>query len=358
MQYYEPERASIGGYRNEIDSLRAASVLIVLLSHWWSGFAFPINWGMIGVYIFFVISGYVISSSLMIEQAQRRGRLDIPAFYLRRIFRIWPAYFLLIAFLYFSGKGFGDDSVAWHLFFLSDLLPVFTKETATPVHLWSLSVEQQFYLIWPAALLFFSRKSFIFVCVALIVFSLGSRIYFLTAGDNYMAARFFLSSNLDCLAAGGMLAAAERGAFRISTRVMRAIGLIGVIALGYIITVSINGDYHFDAVFSPSVAAILASWLLFELRENRRFASAVSVQPLLLIGKLSYGIYLYHLSVGAWVAGFVDHTSSAFPLVAGIITLTLAFVSWHLVEQPLIALGKRITTSGWQRPQVEATGKP
>lgn len=350
MENYEPDRAIVGTYRFEIDSLRALSVLAVLLSHWWPGFASPINWGMVGVYIFFVISGYVISSSLLAEQAQSRGRINIPAFYLRRTFRIWPAYFLLIAYLYFSGKGFGRDSVVWHLLFLSDIIPVITKEAATPAHLWSLSVEQQFYLLWPILFLNFSKRTFLLACIALILGSIGSRIYFLTAGDNYMAALFFLSSNLDCLAAGGLLAAAEQGMFRLSARAMRAIGIIGSIIIVYIIALSINGDYLSDAAFTRSAVAILTCWLLFELQRNRDFARAVSVQPLLLIGKLSYGIYLYHLNVGYWVADFVDPTSPAFPLAAGIITIALAFASWHLMEQPLIALGKRLASSRSRRP--------
>ena len=357
MQTSEHSQADLSGYRVEIDSLRALSVLAVLLSHWWPGFAYPINWGLVGVYAFFVISGYVISTSLMVEQSKNRGKLDIPAFYLRRAFRIWPAYFLLLAFLYFSGTGFGGDSVVWHLFFLSDFLPVVTGKPSSPIHLWSLSVEQQFYLLWPLAFIFLSRRAFLGACFAMIAVSVVSRIYFATIGDTYFAALFFLSSNLDCLAAGGLLAAMDRGVFRISATAMRAIGVLGAVALGFIITANLNRYHLLDTVLSPTVAAILTCWLLFELRANQRFASAISVQPLLLIGKLSYGIYLYHLSVGHWVAGYVEPTSPMFPLVAGTVTMSLAFASWHLMEQPLIKLGKRITSSGWHPPQIEAAGK-
>lgn len=357
MQASEHDRAGSTEYRVEIDSLRALAVLAVLLSHWRSGFAYPMNWGHFGVYTFFVISGYVISISLMSEKTRNRGRLDLKAFYLRRGIRIWPAYFLLIAYLYLSDHDFGGDNIAWHLFFLSDLLPLMTQKGASPVHLWSLSVEQQFYLLWPLCI-FLSRRAFLRACLAMIAVSVVSRFYFAVIDNNIFAARYFLSSNLDCLAAGGLLAALDRGEFRLPAKMMRAIGIVGAIALGLIITANLNKYHHFDSIFSPSVAAMLTCWLLFELRQNQGFARAISVQPLLLIGKLSYGIYLYHLSVGAWVAGHVEPTSPAFPVVAGIITLALAFASWHLMEQPLIALGKRIVTSRWRRPQVEAPGKP
>jgi peptidoglycan/LPS O-acetylase OafA/YrhL len=349
MRFSEHDRHGPTGYRVEIESLRALSVLAVLLSHWWSGFAYPINWGMVGVYVFFVISGYVISSSLMNEQARSRGKIDIGAFYLRRAIRICPAYFLLILYMYLSGGNFGTDGISWHLVFASDFLPFLTQKAPIPPHFWSLSVEQQFYLFWPALFLFFTRRAFLWACLVLIAVSVGSRLYFITLGNNYMAALFFLSSNLDCLAAGGLLAAAERGVFRLSANVMRAIGSVGVIALGLIVLVSIYGDYQLDAVFTRAAVAAIACWILFELQANRRFASAVSVQPLLLIGKLSYGIYLYHLSVGYWVADFVDPTSAAFPFVAGIVTLAIAFASWHLMEQPLIKLGKWVAASRWRR---------
>lgn len=102
-------------YRPELDALRAVAVVAVMLSHWVPGFAYPINWGLVGVYVFFSISGYVITLRLLAEQAQSNGNIDLRRFFARRIIRIWPIYFLTIAFIYFVHPGFVDGGIGWHM---------------------------------------------------------------------------------------------------------------------------------------------------------------------------------------------------------------------------------------------------
>lgn len=330
-------------YRPEIDGLRAIAVIAVLCSHWIRGFIYPVNWGVTGVYLFFVISGYVITRGLLKEQALNNGKIDLTRFLKNRAIRIWPIYFITIAAIYFIWPGFKEGEVIWHIFFLSDFVFSTPGGTVFPVHFWSLSVEQQYYLLWPL-LLIMLRSRLWMACVAMIIISPIAKWHYAEL-HNASAVLFSLPSNLNCLAAGSLLAIME---IKISPSALkRATGIIGIfsiVLLGLIIYLKSKTIIIADTIFLSTAFAGLSvsaiSWL--NQRNSKKFL--LTSTPLQYIGKISYGIYIYHLIIGYYMITYfspvddpVLYTASS----AGI-TLMVSAISWKFIEKPLLALKKRI----------------
>ena len=115
---------ALPAYRPELDSLRAYAVILVLLSHWlppW--FVAAYNWGVAGVHLFFAISGYVITRILLVElDRDIHWRAVVRKFYLRRVLRIWPIYYLTCAIAFFVWPRIDSQYAAWHVLFGSNLL--------------------------------------------------------------------------------------------------------------------------------------------------------------------------------------------------------------------------------------------
>ncbi len=143
----------MGGYRPQLDSLRAFAVLAVLFTHFWR---YDSELGELGVRLFFVLSGFLLTSILLRERdrsrelAISRPRL-LRDFYARRILRIWPIYYAaLFASVLLGAQGIAR-TFAWHALFASNIL-FFLEQSWTPpevAHLWTLAVEEQFYLVLP-----------------------------------------------------------------------------------------------------------------------------------------------------------------------------------------------------------------
>lgn len=326
-------------YRPEIDSLRALAVIAVMLSHWVPSFPRPLNWGLAGVFVFFVISGYVITRGLLKEKAA--GGINIPAFYWRRAVRIWPVYYLSIAFIYFVWPGFTSGGVLWHVFFLSSILSSIKGQFLFPIHFWSLSVEELFYLFWPLLMLLPDRHLGK-ICIAMLVVSPLSRWYFADQLHNFPASYFAPTGNLDCLAAGAMLAMAEhRG-----KAIPNWIGIAGVLMLASLAFASRAGLHTAgDWPMATSFAAISA-WLICWLGRTPSAAAITCIPALQYIGKISYGIYIYHLLVGDYILRTMVGKQSpwVFAIVSMAATVAIASVSWLLIEKPLLAL-KRIRST-------------
>lgn len=333
-----PARDSVTGYRPEIDTLRALAVIAVMLSHWAPGFARPLNWGLAGVFVFFVISGYVITRGLLKEKAA--GDINISAFYWRRAVRIWPIYYLLIAFIYFVWPGFTNGGLPWHMLFMSNTLFAVKGEFLFPIHFWSLSVEEQFYLFWPLLMLLPVRH-LMKVCIVMLIVSPLSRWYFAAELHNFPASYFALNSNLDCLAAGALLAIFERA----KLSVPNCVGVAGAVLLAALTFAGFAGIHAPGDWPMATAFAAVAAWLISWLDRTPRVATMVCNPATRYIGRISYGIYIYHLLVGDYVL----HTSVGkqspwlFVIISMAVTIALASLSWHLIESPLLKR-RRATT--------------
>jgi peptidoglycan/LPS O-acetylase OafA/YrhL len=337
-------------YRPEIDGLRAIAVIIVMLLHCEFDFdgAESFAFGFIGVDIFFVISGYLITS-LMLREWENSRDISFKSFYERRARRILPSLFLLlliclpIAFKLLSSVNLQLflDSALWSVFFSSNLYFISLgpeSELGSPlvplIHTWSLAVEEQFYLVFPLILLLalkYVRNLTLHLLLFLFVVSfistefVGNRSFEI----NYLG----LPTRLWELLAGSILAYLEMeyGRIRHTTlnRVMPLLGLLLIVLYGY------NFDGAGPVPNLTTILPILGTVLIIAFSDSGGLVGrALSARPMVGIGLISYSLYLWHLPVIKFFQT-VDPQAGNLDRIGWIgISILLATVCYRWVEQP------------------------
>jgi peptidoglycan/LPS O-acetylase OafA/YrhL len=356
---HAPGASAFIGYRPDIDGLRALAVLPVLAFH----FNIPyFGGGFVGVDVFFVISGYLITGILLKDFGTGRpGWLG--RFYMRRIRRILPAFLAMTlltlltgSVLLFPGElaALGRNALA-ALFFASNLyLHAETNyfaagsEANAFLHTWSLAVEEQFYLLYPPLLYLLHRFARARLPVALLALAVLSFLLCVDATDSHPQAAFYLPAyRVWELAAGGLLAALP--GLTIRNRVLGE-GL----AIGGIVLILGATYLYYKKMLYPGVwaAAPVAGALLLIMTGSggRTLASRLlSARPAVHIGRISYSLYLVHwpLFVFTHLAlGRVLHGAEQAGLL--LLSLALAHLSWRFVERPF-RVGEPQGDSGHRR---------
>jgi peptidoglycan/LPS O-acetylase OafA/YrhL len=331
-------------YRPDIDGLRAVAVLAVVVFH-----AFPaaLPGGFIGVDVFFVISGYLITG-LLLKDHREHGRIDLVAFYARRARRIFPALTLvLIASLAVGWRwlvpdeyaALGWQTVAGAAFFsnvsLAAQADYFHASASRPLlHLWSLAIEEQFYVLWPAVLLLILRLGRRSIAVA----ALGASFIAgcVLPADNPTAGYFAASGRWWQLLSGALLAMGEssdKAPWRTAPAAAReaaALGGTALLALGFVI-VDAKKLYPETQALIPTAAAAL---LIASGPSTWVARTALGVKPMVAIGLVSYPLYLWHWPMLVWVRteGPTSVPATLAVLLAG---LVLAAATYLLVERPI-----------------------
>ena len=341
-------------YRPEIDGLRAIAVLSVVLYHAGIG---P-QAGFVGVDVFFVISGYLITL-LLVQESSATGRIDLLAFYARRARRILPALIVVLLVTVCASmillSRFGEQrdlarSAAASLLFVANFYfqdigrgyfdPVVDRLPL--LHLWSLAVEEQFYLIWPLGLMlllrFFSRLlPWAIAVLTLASFASAETLLLANAG----AAFYQMPARLWELAVGGLIASGAADHLR-DRRVYASAGMVALLAA------TVFPLDHFPGVGAlPAVAG--TAMVLFAIHGSGQlgFAGAcLATRPVVFIGLISYSLYLWH-----WPLLALDRATRVGPspwstrvlLVA--VSLLLAWLSFRFVERPLRRADARVTNS-------------
>lgn len=334
-------------YRPDIDGLRALAVVPVILFH--AQLTCP--GGFIGVDVFFVISGYLITS--IIERHLRLNRFSVIEFYHRRIRRIFPAMFVMIfasfitAFLFLTPaelKDFGKSLVAVSTFSANILFyrrsGYFdqSSEFSPLLHMWTLSVEEQFYILWPLLLFAFSAAAVSkWKLPGILFIILGSLLlseYWVNNNSN--AAFYLLPSRAWELALGAALAVLPslNISLRESNVAAQAASLVGLFMIGAAIT-AYDLATHF-----PGYAALLpctGAALIIAAGERRASVGSriLSWWPLIWAGRISYSLYLWHWPILVFGRLILNHElnfSERMCLV--LITFFVAWLSWRFVESP------------------------
>ena len=364
------------GYIPGLDGVRALAVIGVLLFHggnpWLPG-------GFLGVDVFFVLSGFLIST-ILLQQLQWRGSIDFAAFYRGRARRLLPALIavlalsaVLVATVARDGASQFREHVVPSLFFFANWSFIFDEQSyfeavgrpSVLQHLWSLAVEEQFYLLWPLLLLFLFRRggrpgvaraALVIALVSTLAMAVLSVLWNVpSAGD---ASRLYMGTDTHCMSllVGAALAAVFRpGALPRHLPPMRAtaLSLVGVAATAVVIasfawvTESSNWLYRGGFIVVAGASAVMiavichpAAWL----------GSAFAIAPLRWIGLRSYGIYLYHWPIFVVTRPNIDLPFGGTPafLVSLGLTLLVADLSYRYLEMPIRNGAMGATWRRWQ----------
>ncbi|MCD9027577.1 acyltransferase [Luteimonas sp. BDR2-5] len=337
-----------GGYRPEIDGLRAIAVLSVLLFHLDPGW---LPGGFTGVDIFLVISGFLITTQIV--ESSRRGHFSFRDFYLRRIRRIAPAYLTVVLvslaaacvlmlpedLAHTARAAMWSTLSAPNVFFWLHLdTGYFAEDTSQQVllHLWSLGVEEQFYLLWPALLLLVlsrGRRAGIAAVGMAVIASLIAAQWL--AGTDPAFAYYMLPTRAGELGIGALLALASPPATpctrsSVGYELLAALG-VGLIASGFILLDGSSRFPGFNALY-PCLGSALV--ILADSRRKCIVLAPLRSRPAIAIGIVSYSLYLWHWPVLAFAryVGVATGTWLALVLVPVIVMLSLA--SYWLIERP------------------------
>jgi peptidoglycan/LPS O-acetylase OafA/YrhL len=317
----------------QLDGLRAIAVLMVVWSH-----TVRDGLGGYGVKTFFVLSGFLITGILLRQREQPLG-VALRRFYLRRALRIFPVYYFLLLVLALADVPGVRRDIGWHLLYLSNWLMAARGTWATAVgHLWSLSVEEQFYLVWPLLVLATPARHLLRVLWTVVAVGVGSRIVLplLTANVATLSTPTVVS--LDALAIGALLAWYGTGPWA------RRVAWIGVGLIGLCQLLGVVGrGFKVVQLLDPIGIALVAAWAVDGCVRGFGgwWGRLLSARAMRWIGTVSYGVYLFHFPV-VWAlqsAGWAH----GFPLFAGTLmaTLSLAALSWRYLERPLNDLKNR-----------------
>ena len=349
-------------YIHSVDGLRAVAVIAVLLYH------LGIDWipgGFLGVDLFFVISGYVITG-LILDSIDKSERLDLRAFYLSRIRRLVPA---LIAMVVLTTLYIGVYAPETVRRFLNDLPYVFTGtmnwalvnreqdyfETIgrPPLlqHTWSLAVEAQFYLVWPLVLLFvlryFGKKNISFVALAIAVASGLALFLYSVQIDIKESAVSHVYFGTDTHSIGLFLGAALAVSWKpqnltkeITKRAQDFVDLIGVFGFLGLLSAFLfinESDPTLYRIAFPLTALFGCATLISVIHPASRFAPILSTRPALWIGERSYGIYLWHWIVFQLTRPSIDLVGDDWALYSlrVLIVFALADISYRYIETPI-----------------------
>jgi peptidoglycan/LPS O-acetylase OafA/YrhL len=352
------------GFRPDIEGLRAVAIGAVLLCH--AGLSFAAG-GYVGVDVFFVISGFLITR-LLLGEVGRTGTVSLPRFYARRVKRLLPLSALLLAtvgvlsLILFSPVRAGEVSADivscatytanWH--FAAQSVDYFAQGTEpSPVqHLWSLAIEEQFYLVWPAVLLGItwlwrrrgsSARPVLFAALAVIlVLSFAFNLRYVA--DQPAAAYFSTFGRAWELGLGAMLAVL--GDFRLRRLPALVLGWLGIGAIVYA-TLAFGGETVFPgtAALVPTLgaAALILAGASREAQGRWSSAALLSLPPCRYVGRISYSWYLWHWPALIFAAAIWGTLS---PL-AGLAVVAASWVptalGHTLVEEPF-RRSKRLVT--------------
>ena len=335
-----------------LDAIRAAAVVMVLLWH----FELPIS-GPLGVMIFFVLSGFLITG-ILLKEFDKTASISLKRFYARRAFRIFPTFyfcwFLVTALRIYHHAHIGKWEAIGSFFYLTDYIRATRADPHSELHMWiswSLAIEEQFYLLWPALLLFLLRRK-VNLAVALSGLILFIWVYRYIAASLFGASGTYIYNafemRVDALMVGGLLAVIVSrdalGGLRLALVRSQWLALIPF-ALLALVSIGETGKYEVPLFFGllsfslqPIVVAVLivqvvhwsaGPWMFLESRWIKFLA------------QISYALYLYHivardeatrLTRGHWIP---IGMACAFALAIG---------SHYWIERPMLKLRDRLVT--------------
>jgi peptidoglycan/LPS O-acetylase OafA/YrhL len=291
--------------------------------------------GTMGVRLFFVLSGFLITGILMSWRGRPLGTA-VQVFYARRALRIFPLFYFVLIAAAALNIGPVRDTFAWHAAYLSNFYFYQRGDWHGSVsHLWSLAVEEQFYAVWPWLILCAPERWLRPVVITMIVVAPVSRLLFPNPMDSVLP-----TSALDSLGLGALMALTATAPHK-----GWAYGILGAVLVGVTLMLryaGIGGQYQIVGLdFGVS---LLSAWAV--VGATRGFDGAagrfLSAPSMMAVGRISYGLYVYHgftpYLLGRYVPGFIEMSWPLRTLMLTAATAIIAMVSWRILEQPFLRL--------------------
>jgi len=355
------EKSTVLSYNKQIDGLRSFAVLGVLVCHFIhfeNVFVSRLPFGQ-GVNLFFVISGYLITKMLLIHKEKVLENVTsvkdvLKSFYFRRSLRIFPIYYLTIFFLLLIN--FQNTKDVW-LWLVSYTTNFYISIDHHPYigsfnHLWSLAVEEQFYLIWPFIILFIPKKHIEKVIISIILLSLLFKIFYYQFLGYSTAINASTIACADSLGFGALIAywSLYRESFLNRISKFKFIIFLSFLPFFYFMIyprendfIAITGNNFLYSIFAFAIV-IKASQMQFTSLAKIVLENKLAVH----LGKISYGIYLYHFFMPDFYNQMIDLFPGYFSPESSLKTaflflssIAFAEISWHLIEKPIMKIKNR-----------------
>ncbi len=386
-------------YFKNLNGVRFLAALVVIIHHiemgkFWFGqpniyrnsFVGGI-FGQLGIILFFVLSGFLITY-LLLEEHRRSGTISIKSFYMRRVLRIWPVYYLIVLFSFFVfpqfdffyipsftehiNDGFWTKA-ALYLSFLPNLGYTLYEHIAYATQTWSVGVEEQFYLIWPVLMLWaINKKKILPVLLGVIGFYLVVKTgtVLLHDADRTIKANeklwlFTDHFSIDCMAIGGI------GAYLLYFKKEKILNILFnkylQVAL-YILLAIITVKGLVLPWYNKELLALIFAILILNLAGNKNSIVNLEFKVLNYLGKISYGLYMYHNLVLIVVLkllmmynladmGTVSGNVIYYTLSLGV-TVILSAVSYEYFEKWFLGIKDRFAKVKSGAPEVESNSQP
>jgi peptidoglycan/LPS O-acetylase OafA/YrhL len=355
-------------YFPHLDGLRFFAFLFVFVSHIarfvWERALF-LTQGDLGVSFFFVLSGFLITYLLLFEK-ENGGIIHLPKFYLRRILRIWPLYFIVFGIGILFAQlalphvpfitNFNSSATIWYVSFLANFWIIAHRGISTIlVVLWSISVEEQFYLVWPLIMKFIKKR---FIPVILCSLVLIAIIYRYLNWENYKMVDYSTFSVMSDLAIGALLGffsfyiphfRDKMAKYLTRAKVLSIYALfVGLFLLKiYAYAIVPDGLRPLYGAILPILFSIVFALIIFEQNYSEHsFFKASTSRALVYLGKISYGLYVYHIIAISLVFYFLAeigiHSKFLITILSFGLTVLMAHLSYKYIEQKILRLKDRM----------------
>jgi peptidoglycan/LPS O-acetylase OafA/YrhL len=346
----KPDGDSPSGHIAGLDGLRAIAVLIVMLSHGGFGRIVP---GGFGVTIFFFLSGYLITTLLRRERTLS-GNISLPEFYFRRVVRIFPPMYIaivlaiLLAVFGLSDRNIVHSGLVWDVLFLTNYAPLFGGPSDIAIPLWSLDVEEHFYLVFPALYLLLSRwgsnANAAAILLGLCALILIIRIVTAIQIEDFGALYYWTHTRIDSILFGCCLGLWNNAQFGECDRFSNRWLWIAMALAMLLISFAVRNDIFRQTLRYTLQGAALFVIFNFIIRDQGRVRNMLENVTMRFVAKLSYSLYLLHVPVYTAVNQSLPGLSVLLRLVIGTIaTFAMCYCIYIFVEKPL---------AGWRR-QIE-----
>lgn len=344
-------------YRPQLDGLRTFAVLAVWLNHWHLDTAAPMKWfpwGSMGVRLFFVLSGFLITAILIraksdMHDADQSLMLTARQFYIRRFLRIFPIYYFVLFVTAGLAIGKVRELFFWHLTYTTNFyVAIYGELYNAGMHFWTLAVEEQFYLVWPWVILLIPARFRIRTIIAMVLLAPAVRFAGEMLHMRPEAVRVLPIGCLDSLAIGSLLAAVAaidvRGNIQ-DTLARWSLWIGGPAFAALLVVRSHSGEHWTWVTFGALAMSLVFVWIVNgAARGFGGIAKMVLEFPVVTyLGKISYGLYVYHGIMRPAVEKFGPYVGLRLPddnvyvtfLILSALSIAVSVISWHLIEKPI-----------------------